>query len=252
MAKDPAVLFYTNDFLTGTFTMSDEQVGKYIKLLCLQHQKGLLSEKDMLSICKSYDEDIFAKFIKTDAGFYNQRMKDEADKRKQYSESRRKNKMKKKDDEHMINISESYVSHMENENEDEIININKDKNISKNAKSKKEETELVFISDEWKGLWAEWKEYRLIEKKKWFKSNKYEQMAINKLVKESDENLETAQKMVVQSMQKNWVDIYKLKIENNVTTQSGNQSGTFDKYRDRLEQSRKFAEELDKQRGFRP
>jgi hypothetical protein len=77
-------------------------------------------------------------------------------------------------------------------------------------------------------------------------------MAINKLVKESDENLETAQKMVVQSMEKNWIDIYKLKIENNVTTQSGNQSGTFDKYRDRLEQSRKFAEELDKQRGFRP
>jgi len=250
MAKDPAVLFYTNDFLTGTFTMSDEQVGKYIKLLCLQHQKGLLSEKDMLSICKSYDEDIFAKFIKTDAGFYNQRMKDEADKRKQYSESRRKNKMKKKDDEHMINISESYVSHMENENEDEIININKDKNISKNAKSKKEETELVFISDEWKGLWAEWKEYRLTQTKKWFKSNKYEQMAINKLVKESDENLETAQKMVVQSMEKNWIDIYKLKIENNVTTQSGNKPSNYDLYEQRRQELHKWAAEIDKQRGF--
>ena len=34
MAKDPAVLFYTNDFLSRTFTMTDEQVGKYIRLLC--------------------------------------------------------------------------------------------------------------------------------------------------------------------------------------------------------------------------
>ena len=49
MAKDPAVLFYTSDFLSGTFTMTNEQVGMYIRLLCLQHQKGKLSEKDMLS-----------------------------------------------------------------------------------------------------------------------------------------------------------------------------------------------------------
>ena len=62
MSKDPAVLFYTSDFLTGTTLMSNEQVGKYIRLLCIQHQKGVLSEKDMLKICDSYDEDIFDKF----------------------------------------------------------------------------------------------------------------------------------------------------------------------------------------------
>lgn len=28
MAKDPAVLFYTADFITGTLTMTDEQRGK--------------------------------------------------------------------------------------------------------------------------------------------------------------------------------------------------------------------------------
>ena len=115
MAKDPAVLFYTSDFLTGTLTMSDEQVGKYIKLLCLQHQKGLLTEKDMLNICKSYDEDIWFKFVKTDEGYYNKRMKEEADKRRNYSESRRKNKIKGKKTEHMLNISSSHDEHMENE-----------------------------------------------------------------------------------------------------------------------------------------
>lgn len=116
MAKDPAVLFYTSDFLTGTMTLSDEQTGKYIKLLCLQHQKFELTEKDMMNICKSYDEDIFNKFIKTDTGYYNERMRQEADKRKRYSESRSSNRKN-----HMMNICKSYEEHMENENEDVIV-----------------------------------------------------------------------------------------------------------------------------------
>ena len=45
--KDPAFLFYSSDFLSGTMLMSDEEVGQYIRLLCLQHQKGHLKEKDM-------------------------------------------------------------------------------------------------------------------------------------------------------------------------------------------------------------
>ena len=42
--------------------MTDEQVGKYIRLLCLQHQKGHLLKEHMINICKSYDKDIFDKF----------------------------------------------------------------------------------------------------------------------------------------------------------------------------------------------
>jgi 5-keto 4-deoxyuronate isomerase len=96
MAKDPAFLFYTSDFLTGTLTMTDEQVGRYIRLLCLQHQKYELTEKDMLFICKGHDEDIFSKFEKTEDGkFYNVRLREEAIKRSNYSESRRHNKIKK-------------------------------------------------------------------------------------------------------------------------------------------------------------
>ena len=60
--KDPAFLFYSSDFLSGTMLMSDEDVGKYIRLLCLQHQKGHLKEKEMLNICKEFNEDIFSKF----------------------------------------------------------------------------------------------------------------------------------------------------------------------------------------------
>jgi hypothetical protein len=115
MAKDPAVLFYTSDFLTGTILMTNEQKGKYITLLCLQHQKGLLSEKDMLNICQSYDEDIFNKFVKEGSNYYNKRMKEEHEKRVNFSKSRSENR--KKGIENKNIISSSYDNHMENENE---------------------------------------------------------------------------------------------------------------------------------------
>jgi hypothetical protein len=122
MSKDPAFLFYSSDFLTGTALMSDEQIGKYIKLLCYQHQMGHLSERDMLKICKTYDEDIFSKFEKDENGlYYNARLHQEVEKRKAYSESRRQNRTKKD----MNNISNSYVQHMENENVNRIVIKNK-------------------------------------------------------------------------------------------------------------------------------
>lgn len=93
--KEPAFLFYSNDFLSGTMLMTDEEIGQYIKLLCLQHQKGHLKEKDMLSVCKTYNEEIFSKFKQDEEGnYYNERLEYEANKRKAYSESRRNNRSK--------------------------------------------------------------------------------------------------------------------------------------------------------------
>lgn len=95
MSKDPAVLFYTSDFIVGTMTMDYEQKGKYIQLLCLQHQNGHLSEKQMLLVCGSYDEDIFSKFEKDEEGkYYNERMEEESIKRRKFTESRRNNRSK--------------------------------------------------------------------------------------------------------------------------------------------------------------
>ena len=122
MSKDPAFLFYSSDFLTGTMFMDNEQVGKFIRLMCAQHQKGRLTEKDMLKICGTHDEDIWSKFARDGGGlFYNERLEQEVNKRKAYSESRRNNRKKKED---MNNISKTYVKHMENENENENINVN--------------------------------------------------------------------------------------------------------------------------------
>jgi len=99
MGKDPAILFYTSDFLVGTYYMTNEQVGRYIRLLCMQHQQGHLSEERMLNICKTYDKDIFEKFIKDDNGlYYNKRLDEEANKRRNYVESRRNSRIKSAED----------------------------------------------------------------------------------------------------------------------------------------------------------
>jgi len=131
--KDPAFLFYSSDFLTGTMLLNMEQKGKYITLLCLQHNKGKLTEKDMLSICGSYDADVFAKFTKDEDGcFFNERLSLEVQKRKAYSESRRNNRIKKD----VSNISKTYVPHMENENENRNEIIIEDANEKKTTRKK--------------------------------------------------------------------------------------------------------------------
>ena len=145
MAKDPAFLFYSSDFLTGTILMSDEQVGQYIKLMCLQHQKGRLEEKDMLKICGKHDKDVFSKFEIDEQGlYYNSRLEKEILKRRSYSESRSKNRQNSKKEEtheeHMINICETYDKHMENENIN-INNINNIKEIDKRCGEKEEKKE---------------------------------------------------------------------------------------------------------------
>jgi hypothetical protein len=125
MAKDPAVLFYTSDFLSGTFTMDDSQVGQYIRLLCLQHQKGKLTQKDMLSICKAYDVEIWDKFKVEDGLYYNERMLNETIRRQKFSESRRNNAKSPKKE----STSEAYAKHMETETENRTITINENINI---------------------------------------------------------------------------------------------------------------------------
>lgn len=121
MSKDPAVLFYTSDFLSGTSFFTDEECGQYIRLLCQQHQLGYIPESHLLKICGSLQSPVAIKFIKDENGNYiNERMKIETDKRKAFSESRRKNVEKRY---RKSTLVPTYVStsdlHMENENGNE-------------------------------------------------------------------------------------------------------------------------------------
>jgi uncharacterized protein YdaU (DUF1376 family) len=90
MAKDPAFLFYASDFLTGVSDLSMEERGVYITLLCLQHQKGRLTEK-MIKLCGGIaTADVLAKFTQDENGsFYNKRLEEEIHKRKQHSEKQK-------------------------------------------------------------------------------------------------------------------------------------------------------------------
>jgi len=131
MAKDPAFLFYPNDWLGGTMGMTFEEKGAYMELLMLQFNRGHMT-KDMIgrtvgqlwvNIKDKFKED-------SDGCFYNERLEVEKEKRKAFSESRRNNrkgvnqytKNKQPKSGHM-------TSHMENvnENEDEdVIDVNKE------------------------------------------------------------------------------------------------------------------------------
>jgi flagellar motility protein MotE (MotC chaperone) len=109
MAKDPAVLFYTSDFLSSTITMTMEQKGKYITLLCIQHQQSFLTEEDFDTILSDKDKRVKDKFIKqSDGTYFNIKLKAESERRKAYTESRRSNRSKDKN-----NLSETYDKLME-------------------------------------------------------------------------------------------------------------------------------------------
>jgi len=201
MAKDPAVLFYTSDFLTGTMLMSYEQKGKYITLLCLQHQKGILSEKDMLNICQSYDEDIFNKFQKTDEGFFNIRMKNEHEKRSNFSKSRSENRLKGIENKKVKQLKKkkiSYDNHMENENE----------NINDNIIINKSDLEIKLI---------EFYNFRKELKKPIVESSK--EQFLQKLKTLSNNNESNAIKILNQSIANGWQGIFEIK-----TIENGNKS----------------------------
>ena len=79
MAKDPAFLFYSSDFLTGTMFLTHEQVGIYIRLLCSQHQHGGIIDKISFNSLVGNHEILRSKFIESDTGFYNERLAIEVD-----------------------------------------------------------------------------------------------------------------------------------------------------------------------------
>ena len=138
MAKDPAFLFYSSDFLTGTMFMSNEQLGIYIRLLCSQHQHGGLIDKTSFNSLVGQHDIVKHKFIETESGFYNERLAHEMHKRTKKSNNlsnTAKDVWAKRKAEKNTIVLQSYndintklkendtnVIRIENENEIEIIN----------------------------------------------------------------------------------------------------------------------------------
>ena len=125
-SKDPAFLFYSGDFLVGTMRMKDDEIGKYIKLLCMQHQNGgFLTQDDIDFVLPNKEKKVLEKFIKEDGKYYNDRLLNEIDKRKKHSEKQRANAMKRWNKDSQCDGIPNAMP-LENENENENTNENKD------------------------------------------------------------------------------------------------------------------------------
>jgi hypothetical protein len=100
--KDPAMLFYPSDFMMEISYMTNEEAGKYIRVLCNIFFHGRLSIDIIKRICGEEYETILNLLSRDDKGlYYHERMEYEMLKRRQFCESRSKNassKSKKEED----------------------------------------------------------------------------------------------------------------------------------------------------------
>ena len=125
MSKDPAFLFYPQDFITGTMFMNNEQVGLYVRLLCAQHQHGGIIDKDLFNQTVQNVKIVKDKFIESEDGFYNQRLMDEMVKRKKKSTNLSLNALKRWEKEKECKGNAiALPKHMPIENENEDVNVN--------------------------------------------------------------------------------------------------------------------------------
>ena len=90
--KDPAMLFYASDFLTGVALMSMKERGQYITLLCLQQQRGHLTLSEMRKAAGALSAEVLGKFVEDENGkFYNIRADREIARRAAHCDRQRKN-----------------------------------------------------------------------------------------------------------------------------------------------------------------
>ncbi len=98
--KPPAFQFYAADFLVGTATMTAEEVGAYIRLLCYQWDTGSVPDDDA-TICRLGGCGGIAvarlrqKFRTTPDGLKNPRMELEREKQRVYREKQAENGAKR-------------------------------------------------------------------------------------------------------------------------------------------------------------
>ena len=123
MGKDPAFLFYPNDWIGGTMGMTLEEKGAYIELLMMQFNRGHMTKHMIGLVVGQLWDKVEDKFEVDDKGlYYNVRLDEEKEKRKKFTESRRNNVLGKNQYSKPIKEVGHMTKHMENENED--VNIN--------------------------------------------------------------------------------------------------------------------------------
>ena len=146
MAKAPAFQFYYDRFNSSTSLWDDAQVGKYVRLMICQANKGFVTDRELAKVA-SGDEDVLSKFVKiSDGKFANEVLSEILAARDAYSANRANNRKsgvsKKKEqthDNHMKNICLSQKDHMVD------VDVVVDKESSKKQKGGVGEKELSAI-----------------------------------------------------------------------------------------------------------
>lgn len=216
MAKDPAFLFYPGDYLRDTQILGEKSQVAYDRIIC-EHMRNICISKSQLKFfTKKLSEDELEELLfvltEIEGGYQVEWVADSISKRKAYSESRRNNRSNKKVKD-INNISKTYVHHMENEIENEIVNK------EENTNGKKEDRKLVFPFDskKFKDSWGLWKDYRAENGKKKYKPIG-EQGALTELSNLSNGDEKVALAIIMQTIKKGWTGFYNLKNNNNGNT----------------------------------
>jgi uncharacterized protein YdaU (DUF1376 family) len=111
--------------------MTFEEKGAYLELLLFQFNNGRFSKaqaKLVLSICSaSVFDKVLQKFDTDGKVFWKQRLADEIERRKKFSESRRNNAKGPKKQDSSSKTEKAYAEHMETINENEYVLIGEEK-----------------------------------------------------------------------------------------------------------------------------
>lgn len=92
MRKSPAILFYTAEFLARAAFMSYENVGRYVMLVCYQHQNGYIPKRIFDKICPDHNEEVCELFAVDENGnYHNEELDFTLMKREEYVASREEN-----------------------------------------------------------------------------------------------------------------------------------------------------------------
>jgi hypothetical protein len=216
--KDPAFLFYPGDYLRDTQCLCENVQTAYDRIMC-EHMRNICITPLQLkfftkNLSDSEIEQLKQVLKETPDGFQIEWVAESITKRKAYSESRRKNRNNKsqKEASPSKNISQTYVSHMENEIEDEnVIVIEK----GKEGTGEKPNAALPFPTAEFASQWDNWKNYKATQHSFSYISTESEQAALLQLNTLSNYNETTAIAILHQSMSQGWKGLFELKQDSN-------------------------------------
>jgi len=247
--KDPAFLFYPGDYFRDTQCLSDNVQAVYVRIMCEHMRNTCISHTQLAFFTKSLSAEetsqLLSILVKTNEGYHIEWVVDSILKRKAYTESRRNNRKGKLKENNTSTKQPpaTYVSHMENESENEnesaIVNGFVIDN-GKEGMAEKPTAVFPFDTQTFRQQWAVWKDYRANEDGFKYKTLTSEQAALAELGNLSKYDEAAAIAIMHQSMANGWKGFFEVKQQHGSTKQPSGKGKT--RYSDTFQ--RKIAERL--------